>query len=126
MWYDVLVDGSLVGKLDKTTVGEKEVQVDMYAPSGGKPKRETEEVVTSIQWHDSVAGRQAHADTRPSQHGGWRHLRLRLGLSSAEADTIEAERKAIADAAKQRKAEEKNRSRKKPSAKRRRERRQRR
>ena len=34
---DVFVDGQPVGKLDKTTVEEKEVQIELYAPGGGKP-----------------------------------------------------------------------------------------
>ena len=107
MSFDVLVDGQPAGTLDKTTAEEKDVQIDMYAPSGGKPKSQTEEVVTSVKGTIPLpAGKHTLLLVHHNIVDG-QIRRLRLGLSSAEADAIEAERKAVADAEKQRKAEEK-------------------
>jgi hypothetical protein len=107
MRFDVYVDGQLAGKLDQSATGEREVQIELTNPSGGKPRTQMEEVVTSLAGTINLpAGEHKLLFVHHNIVDG-QMSRLRLGLSVAEADAIEAERKAAAEAEKQRQAAEK-------------------
>jgi len=109
MAFDVLVDGKPAGRLDQLSTGERDVQVELYNPSGGKPRTETEEVVTSIT---------GTVDLPPGKHElllvhrnivDGQIARVRVNLDPAAADAIEAERKAAAEAEKKRREDDKKR-----------------
>ena len=103
----VLVDGEPAATLAKTVTAEKEVQLELYAPKGGKPRSEMEEVVTSIGGTVALpAGRHTLMFVPGDIVDGalsW----IRLGMTQVEADAAEAARLAAVEAEKQHKADEK-------------------
>jgi hypothetical protein len=104
---DVLVDGKPAGVLAQTVVGERDVQLELYAPAGGKPKSQLEEVVTSVNGTIPLpAGRHTLLFV-PRNIVDGRLTRLRLATSAADADAQEAKIKAEQEAEKKRKDDEK-------------------
>ena len=67
VFFDVLLDGQPAGRLEKTTAAEREVQLEMYSPSGQKPKSAVEEVVVEVSGTIRLAGRPAPGPPGPSQ-----------------------------------------------------------
>ncbi len=103
----VLVDGKPATTLVKSATAEKEVQFELYAPKGGKPKSEVEEVVTSLSGTVALPAGRHNLMFMPSDIVDGTLSWIRLGVTQAEADAVEAARLAAVEAEKQRQADEK-------------------
>lgn len=103
----VLVDGKPAGTLASCATAEKKVQLELYAPKGGDPRSEMEEVVTGIGGTVVLpAGRHTLLFV-PSDIVDGALSWIRLGMTQAEAEAAEAARVTAVEAEKKRKADEK-------------------
>ena len=89
VFFDVLVDGKPAGRLDKTVTGQHEVQLEMYAPSGQKPKSAVEEVVVEVSGAVPLSsGRHTILLVHRNITDGQLH-RVRLEMEKTAADAVE-------------------------------------